>query len=77
VLAPKVEQYQPNRPAPLKLEDETFVACPHEDPALFVCMTFENARKLPANKVKTLQWIKDADAVIDFYERSGSQAQSK
>ncbi len=49
--------------------------CPNEDPDTYLCMTPSDARKVSRNKMKTLEWSKDARAVIDFYAGSGSRAQ--
>lgn len=70
-----IAEYHPELPDPLVLEDERFVVCPNEDPDTYLCMTPSDARKVSRNKMKTLEWSKDARAVIDFYAGSGSRAQ--
>lgn len=72
VAAPVIEQFKPKRPATLKLEDETFRACEHEDVDAIVCMDVEDAKKIIRNKVKITSYVKEANAVLDFYERSGT-----
>lgn len=70
-----ISEYHPELPDPLVLEDEKFVVCPNEDPDSYLCMTPADAQKVSRNKMKTLEWSKDARAVIDFYSGSGSRAQ--
>jgi hypothetical protein len=77
VIAPTVEQYKPARPAKLVLEAETFRICEHEDRQQVVCMDRAEAEKIIRNKLKVAGYVKDSNAVIDFYERSGSQVLTK
>jgi len=72
VATPQTPDYKPTRPGALILEDEKFTACPHEDPQVFVCMDAGNARKMSRNKLKIVEYVKDSNAVINFYERSGT-----
>lgn len=65
---PAIERYRPARPEPIKLEDEKFLVCPKEDPKSYVCMTPDGARVVVRNKTKIIRWMKDANAVIDYYE---------
>jgi hypothetical protein len=72
VAAPVVEEYKPKRPATLKLENETFRMCEHEDTTTVVCMGIDDAKKIIRNKVKITSYVKETNAVLDFYERSGT-----
>lgn len=60
-------EFHPEPPAPLDLEEETFLTCPHEDPGVYVCMTLESARRVTRNKIKMLRWSKEMRAEQDFY----------
>lgn len=63
----ELSEYHPEPPPPLNLEQESFVVCPNEDPAVYVCMDHKNVQTVVRNKTKILRWSKEMRATLDFY----------
>jgi hypothetical protein len=53
----------------LHLSTETYSAC-----GKMVCMTPSTAQKALSNKVATIRWINQANALFDYYERRDNPA---
>ena len=59
-----LQEETPSRPAPLHLYNEPFTVC-----GKMLCLKPEEARRSLQNKVEFIRWVKQANAIFEFYER--------
>lgn len=65
VTVGKTKIVHPARPAPLRLQDEKFEACEN---GTKVCLTLEEAKKIPANKQEIGRYVGEINAVLNYYQ---------
>lgn len=64
VSTPPLVEIVPARPSPLRLSSEKFSVC-----GKAICLTAAQAKKLMLNKVATIRYIEQSNALLDYYER--------